>query len=195
LQGLQAVVDAVEFGARLLVHTATLRSTTGALIPRSRFHHHVSPQAGSAIVLEECFVASWRDVSTAALSLPGTAVETSHGQRAWSVGDKGFVWERPLRRGDLEALGADAPKGPILGVRTDGLEMKEALLAGNPRVYFTTPHFDGFPAVLVQLDKIALKELRAIIREAWLARAPKRLVDVYLLEGPPKKPRQRRAKK
>ena len=131
--------------------------------------------------VEEFWVASWRDVRRIALSHPDTSEEnSSQGHRAWTVNDKFFVWERPLRRSDLEALKDDAPRGPILGARTDGLEMKEALLASDPRVYFTTPHFDGYPAVLVQLDNITLKELRDVIREAWLARAPKRLVTAYL---------------
>lgn len=125
-------------------------------------------------------MATWRDVKRIALALPNTSEVSSHGHRAWDVDDKTFVWERPLRRSDFEALGDDAPDGPILGVRTDGLEMKEALLGSNPRVYFTTPHFDGYPAVLVQLKKIGLRELRDVIHEAWLSRAPKKVVAAYL---------------
>ena len=126
-------------------------------------------------------MASWRDVRRIALSLPGATQETSSdGNRAWLVNDKFFVWERPLRSSDLTALGDKAPSGPIVGVRTDGLETKEAVLASNPRVYFTTPHFDGYPAVLVRLERIAVKELRSLIRDAWLARAPKRVVKAYL---------------
>ena len=126
-------------------------------------------------------MASWRDVRRLSLALPGASQHTSsQGHRAWSVNDKSFVWERPLRRSDLAALGADAPTGPIVGVRTADLEMKEALLAHDPRVYFTTPHFDGYPAVLVRLDKISLKELKDVIVEAWLARAPKREVSAFL---------------
>jgi hypothetical protein len=89
------------------------------------------------------------------------------------------VWERPLRRSDLEALGNQAPDGPILGARVEHLVAKEALLADNPRVYFTTPHFDGFPAVLVRLEEISEGELRELITEAWLSRAPKRLAADY----------------
>jgi hypothetical protein len=90
------------------------------------------------------------------------------------------VWERPLRRSDLEALGDAAPTGPILGVRTEHLVAKEAILQSDPAVFFTTPHFDGYPAVLVQLDRIGVDELREVIVEAWLARAPKRLADAFL---------------
>jgi hypothetical protein len=84
-------------------------------------------------------VATWSDVRRLALALPGASEETtSSGNAAWIVGDKFFVWERPLRRSDLAALGDSAPKGPILGVRTPDLELKDVLLASNPAVYFTT---------------------------------------------------------
>jgi hypothetical protein len=90
------------------------------------------------------------------------------------------VWERPLRRADLEALGDDAPDGPILGVRVEHLGAKEALLADDSGVFFTTPHFEGYPAVLVRLDLIALDDLDEVITEAWLSRAPKRLANAYI---------------
>jgi hypothetical protein len=57
---------------------------------------------------------------------------------------------------------------------------KEALLADDPEVFFTTPHFDGYPAVLVRLDKIPVGDLEEVIVEAWLARAPKRLARQYV---------------
>ena len=100
-------------------------------------------------------MATWDDVRRRALALPETSEETSRGNLAWSVKAKAFVWERPLRRGDLEALGADAPDGPILCARVADVGVKEALLADNPRAYFTTPHFAGYPAILVRLDDIA----------------------------------------
>ena len=128
-------------------------------------------------------MATWRDVRRLALALPGSSETASRDHAAWIVNDKFFVWERPLRKSDLEALGARAPKGPILGVRTSGLEMKEVLLASDPGVYFTTPHFDGYPAVLVRLDKIAVKDLKDVILEAWLARAPKKVINAFLDKG------------
>jgi hypothetical protein len=124
--------------------------------------------------------ATWDDVRRIALGLPETSEGTSRDQRHWRVKNKSFVWERPLRRADLEALGDSAPEGPILGARVEHLVAKEALLADDPGVYFTTPHFDGYPAVLVQLDRIAPADLHEVIVEAWLARAPKRLVKSYL---------------
>jgi hypothetical protein len=125
-------------------------------------------------------VASWDDVRRIALSLPETSEELSREKPHWRVKDKLFVWERPLRKSDLEALGDGAPDGPILGARVEHLVAKEALLADDPNVFFTTPHFDGYPAVLVQLEKIGLEDLREVIVEAWLARAPKRLAQSYI---------------
>ena len=125
-------------------------------------------------------MASWDDVRRLALALPETSEGVSRDLRRWVVKDKGFVWERPLRRSDLEALGDAAPDGPILGARVEHLVAKEALLADDPSVYFTTPHFDGYPAVLVRLEEIGLEDLEELIAEAWLARAPKRLVKEYL---------------
>jgi hypothetical protein len=125
-------------------------------------------------------VSDWDDVRRIALGLPGTSEVESRGLRQWRVKDKLFVWERPLRRSDLEALGDAAPDGPILGARVEHLVAKEALLADDPSVYFTTPHFDGYPAVLVRLDRIGAEELDELIVEAWLNRAPKRMAQAYL---------------
>ncbi|HWK26886.1 MAG TPA: MmcQ/YjbR family DNA-binding protein [Solirubrobacter sp.] len=128
-------------------------------------------------------MASWEDVERLALELPETAEVSSRGNRHWRVRDKSFVWERPLRGTDREALGADAPDGPILGARVEHPLAKEVLLADAPELYFTTPHFDGYPAVLVRLDAIEVEELRELVVEAWLARAPKRLADAFLAGG------------
>ncbi|HEY7484590.1 MAG TPA: MmcQ/YjbR family DNA-binding protein [Streptosporangiaceae bacterium] len=125
-------------------------------------------------------MATWDDVRRIALALPETSEKSSWGVPGWRVKDKGFVWERPLRRADYEALGDTAPDGPILGVRVADVGVKEALLADDPDVYFTTPHFDGYPAILVRLDRIGLAELDELIVEAWLLRAPKRLAKQYL---------------
>jgi hypothetical protein len=121
-------------------------------------------------------MATWHDVRVCALALPEAVESGLHGDIAWRVRDKLFAWERPLRRSDLEALGDAAPEGPILGVRVQDLGAKEALLADDPGVYFTTPHFDRYPAVLVRLRAIGRAELRELITEAWLCRAPKRLI-------------------
>lgn len=128
-------------------------------------------------------MATWDDVRRSALALPGADERVSRGLRQWAVRQKGFVWERPLRRADIEALGDAAPEGAILGAHVEHLGAKEALLADAPEAFFTTPHFDGYPAVLVRLDAIIPEDLEELITEAWLARAPKRLADAYLEES------------
>jgi hypothetical protein len=122
----------------------------------------------------------WDNVKRIALSLPETDERVSRDLRQWRVKDKLFVWERPLRRSEIEALGRDAPDGPILGARVEHLGAKEALLADDPGVFFTTPHFDGYPAILVRLDRITLEDLEEVVTEAWLARAPNPLASAYL---------------
>jgi len=111
--------------------------------------------------------------------VPETGERVSRGNARWEVRGKGFVWERPLRRSDLEALGDRAPQGPILGARVEHLGAKEALLADASGMFFTTPHFDGYPAVLVRLGEIGAEELNEVIVESWLARAPARLAKEY----------------
>jgi hypothetical protein len=126
-------------------------------------------------------MAGWDDVRAIALALPETEERPSHGGSAsWRVRDKLFAWERPLRRADREALGDATPDGAILGARVEHLVAKEAVLASNPDVFFTTPHFDGYPSVLVVLDRIEMSELEEVITEAWLVRAPVRLARAYL---------------
>jgi hypothetical protein len=125
-------------------------------------------------------VAGWDDVRRIALSLPETGERVSRDLRQWVVRNSPFVWERPLRRADLEALGDDTPDGPVLGAWVEHLVAKEALLAYDEGVFFTTPHFDGYAIVLVRLDEITVEDLDEVIVEAWLARAPKRLVKSYL---------------
>jgi len=127
-------------------------------------------------------VASWDDVRRIALALPETEERPAYGLPAWRVKGKLFVWERPLRKGELEELGDRAPEGPILGARVEDLGAKEALLADDPGVYFTTPHFDGHASVLILLERIELGELEEAIAEAWMSRAPEKLLAAHLDE-------------
>ena len=125
-------------------------------------------------------MATWDDVRRLALALPETSEAESRGIPAWRVKDKGFVWDRPLRRADVQALGAAAPDGPVLGAHVADEGVKAALIADDPDVYFTTPHFDGYAAILVRLDRITVEDLAELVTEAWLLRAPKRLAKEYL---------------
>jgi hypothetical protein len=128
-------------------------------------------------------VATWDDVARLALGLPEATERTSRGLRQWCVDGRLFVWDRPLRRSDLQALGDAAPDGPILGARVEHEVAKQAVLADPSGVFFTTPHFDGYPIVLAQLERLGEESLREVVTEAWLARAPDRLVRAWLARG------------
>ncbi len=125
-------------------------------------------------------MATWDDVRRIALALPDTDERLSRDQRHWRVHEKLFVWERPLRPKEVDVLGDDAPDGPIVAARVEHMVAKEALLADDPNVYFTTPHFDRSATVLARLDVIAMTDLEELITEAWLVRAPPRLREAYL---------------
>jgi len=120
------------------------------------------------------------DVRRIALDLPEMSERTTQDVMQWLVKEKVVAWERPLRKADYEALGDDAPDGGILAMWVRDLGVKEALLADDPDVYFTTPHFDGYRAILIRLEVIPVPELEELIIEGWLDRAPKRLVNEYL---------------
>ena len=125
-------------------------------------------------------MATWDDVRRIALALPETSERVSRDLPQWLVKGKLFVWDRPLRKADYQALGDAAPDGPILGARVEHLGAKEALLADDPAVFFTTPHFDGYPAILVRLEPISVEDLEELVTEAWLAAAPKRLAKAFI---------------
>ena len=125
-------------------------------------------------------MAGWDDVQRLAMAMPEATERLSRGDRQWRVKDKLFVWERPLRKTDVAALGDAAPDGPILGARVEHELAKQAAIQEDPAVFFTTPHFDGYPAVLVRLGEISVPDLEELVVEAWLCRAPKRLAQAYL---------------
>ena len=124
-------------------------------------------------------MADWEDVRRLVADLPEVTESTTRGHLFWRVRDRGFVWERPLGPKDRAELGSRAPDGPILGARTESLAAKEALIASAPEIYFTITHFDGYSAVLARLDVIPDDELRELVIEAWLAKAPPRLAREY----------------
>ena len=121
------------------------------------------------------------DAARIARELPEVTEGERYGHRTWSVAGKGFAWERSFSKADIKRYGeVTPPDGPILAVRVADLGEKDAMLAAQPKGFFTIPHFDGYAAVLIQLSKVGKRALREAIIDAWLACAPSSLADEYL---------------
>jgi hypothetical protein len=121
------------------------------------------------------------DVAAMASAHPGVTESTRWGNRAWSVGKQTFVWERPFSKADVKRFGSEpVPAGPIAALRVEDLGEKEAVLSEGRKGFFTIPHFDGYPAVLVQLSVVGKRQFRESLEDAWLCCAPEPLVQQYL---------------
>lgn len=121
------------------------------------------------------------DVAQMALEHPEVVEGTTFGNRAWQVRDKTFVWERPFSKADVKRFGTEpVPDGTIVGLRVEDLGEKEAVLARGTKGVFTIPHFDNYPAVLVQLKVVPTKAFRELLLDAWLAVAPPALAGHHL---------------
>jgi hypothetical protein len=126
-------------------------------------------------------VVTVEDVSRMALELPEVVEGERHGTLTWAVGVKCFAWERPFSKADIKRFGAATPhEGPILAVRVEDLGEKEAVLAANPKAFFTIAHFDGFSAVLVQLKVATKTAVKEALVDGWLACAPPKLAAQFL---------------
>lgn len=130
---------------------------------------------------------SIEDVRTIALALPGVeeSVSGHTGEASWRLKSGQFAWLRGPSATDLRQLaelGREWPEGPVLAVRVADFEEKEALLAAEADALFTIPHFDGYPGLLVRLDRIERDRLAEIVTDAWLVRAPVRAAKEWLAE-------------
>ncbi|MEP6909909.1 MAG: MmcQ/YjbR family DNA-binding protein [Actinomycetota bacterium] len=110
-------------------------------------------------------MATWDDVRKLALALPEAEERTSYRKPAYKVAGKNFAWESPHVHGAL-ALNCDPGELPLI-------------LEARPEMFFVTPHYNGYPIVLVHLDHADPKELAERIEESWLIAAPTKLADTY----------------
>ena len=108
---------------------------------------------------------TWEDVVELGTRLPGVEVGTSFRTPALKVRGKGMCRLRT--------------KPDALVLRVIDLGEREALLQGQPDAFFSTPHYDGYPYVLVRLEAVDPEELAELIEDAWRIRAPKRVVKAY----------------
>lgn len=121
-------------------------------------------------------------VERVVVGLPGTEEGVRYRMRTWKVGGKAYVWVRPFSKADLKRFGDEAPPaGEILALVVEDLAEKEAVLAARVGDgFFTIPHFDGFSAVLVELEKVSEGVLKEALVDAWLVHAPAEVAKDYL---------------
>jgi hypothetical protein len=128
-------------------------------------------------------MATLSDLDRLALALPETTKEVSDdGRPTYLVHGKAFCFHR-TRRGDAVDAITGERLDDVLMFRVDGPEAKELILADPRKLFFTTPHFDGYPAVLIRIPDLAqldVAELRDTVIEAWLTRAHKRVARAWL---------------
>lgn len=125
-------------------------------------------------------MASIDDVLSILAELPQVTAGFRWRNRTWFVDGKSFAWERPFSKADIKRFGpATPPDGPILAIRVENMAEKAAVLATSSPAVFDIAHFEGFPAVLIQLNAVGGDELRELIIDAWFACAPADLADRF----------------
>jgi hypothetical protein len=127
-----------------------------------------------------------RDLDRLALAMPEATKEVSaDGRPSYLVRGKVFCFHRG-RRPDAVDPETGERLEDVLMFRVDGADAKELVLADPSGIFFTTPHFDGYPAVLIRIPDLAQlerSELRDTVVDAWLTRAPKRVAKAWLSEN------------
>ena len=125
-------------------------------------------------------MATLEDLAQVLADLPEVTQGERYGHPTWSVRGKGFAWPRKFSKADIKRFGDQKPPAqPILAVNTADLHEKEGVLAAGIDGVFTIPHFDNFPAVLVELIVIDPKDLRDLLVDAWLSAAPADLAETF----------------
>ena len=127
-----------------------------------------------------------RDLDKLALAMPDATKDVSEdGRPTYSVNGKYFCFHRSARK---DAVDPDNGKRltDVLVFRVDGEESKELVLSDPRGIWFTTPHWNGYPGVLIRkrdLKQLSRAELRDAVVDAWLTRAPKRVAKAWLAEN------------
>lgn len=139
-------------------------------------------------------MATHADVRRIAMALPG--VEESTERFGFSVENKGkakgllWVW---MER--IDPKKSRVPNNDVIAMRVANLAQKDLIIASNPKKFFTEPHYNGFPAILVRLEEVSVADLQALVPEAWRCVAPKELVEGRASPAKPKARPRRAAKK
>jgi hypothetical protein len=123
-----------------------------------------------------------KDLDKLALAMPEATKEVEDGRPTYKVHDKMFCFHR-RRRPDAVDLETGERLGDVLVFRVADLGVKEMLVSDARGIYFTTPHWNGYSAVLMRirdLSQLDRDELRDLVEEAWLTRAQRRLAKEWL---------------
>jgi hypothetical protein len=125
------------------------------------------------------------DVERLCAALPEVSEGTTFGNRAWFVEKAVFCWVRPFTKADVRRFGdAPVPTGDIVGLRTEDLAERDAILAEGVPGFFTIEHLARHPGFLVQLEVVDAGRLETAVEDAWLARASTALGRSYLADRP-----------
>ena len=119
-------------------------------------------------------MADQNDVRQIAMSLPD--VTEGEGNFSFKVAGKSFVWIYLER---IDPKKARVPNPKAVAIRISGEAEKQTLIASDPTKYFTTDHYNGYPAILVHLPQIELDELEDLLTDGWYLRAPKKLQQAF----------------